>query len=154
MPGVTSLERGEYYAHGRNRFWRIMEELAGVLSDAAYQERLNGLLAAGVGLWDTLQECVREGSLDSMIRNAQLNDFRDLLATHPAIVVIGLNGNKAAVTFRRGILPTLPHAVANRLVVLDFPSTSPANARGGFEALLSGWRALEPWVVNRGPNAG
>lgn len=150
MPGVISLERGEYYAHSQNRFWRIMEEVADVPCNFAYRDRLDGLLAAGVGLWDTLQKCVREGSLDSMIRNATPNPFDDLLAKHPAIEVIALNGRKAGDVFRRRILPTLPQSVVYRLTVLELPSTSPANARGEFEALLAKWRALDPWIVRRG----
>lgn len=146
MPGAVSLKLRKYYAHGRNRFWPLMEEIAGVPADAPYRERVQRLLGAGVGLWDTLEVCHRRGSLDSSIRMAEPNDFAGLLAAHPTVSVIALNGRKAADVFRRTILPTLSESVSARLTVLELPSTSPANARGGFGALLGKWSVLSRWV--------
>lgn len=146
MPGVASLRAEQYYAHPRNRFWRLMADFFGVPADAPYDERIDRLLAARVGLWDTLRACDRKGSLDSMIRNAEPNDFQSTLTLYPEIRVIALNGRKAEEIFRKRVMPGLSSAVADRLVLLALPSTSPANARGGYPALRQGWAILRPWM--------
>src|SRR5688500_8375344 len=105
MPGVVSLQAGQYYAHEANRFWRVIESLAGIPADAPYETRVAGLRSAGIGLWDTLKECEREGSLDADIRNGKPNDFVHLLQSHPSIRAIVLNGRKAAAVFRKEVLP-------------------------------------------------
>jgi hypoxanthine-DNA glycosylase len=97
-------------------------------------------------LWDVIGACERAGSLDSNIRNATPNDFGACLTRHRRVSVIALNGRKAADVFRRMALPRLPESITDRLTVLELPSTSPANARGGFEALFAEWRALSEWV--------
>ncbi|MCK2125050.1 DNA-deoxyinosine glycosylase, partial [Pseudomonas sp. PNPG3] len=69
FPGAASLAAGQYYAHPRNQFWRLISAVVGEdLATLPYAERLPRLLAHGVGLWDVLGECEREGSLDSNIR--------------------------------------------------------------------------------------
>jgi G:T/U-mismatch repair DNA glycosylase len=43
---------------------------------ADYAGRCEWLLERGLGLWDVYASCEREGSLDSAIRCAQVNDCR------------------------------------------------------------------------------
>ena len=52
-----------------------------------------------------------------------------------------LNGGKAASLFRRQVLPSLPAALADPLVCLDLPSTSPAHAAISYEQKLAAWRS-------------
>jgi hypoxanthine-DNA glycosylase len=143
MPGVISIERRQYYAHPRNRFWSLMGLLAGAGPELPYAERLKQLERSGIGLWDVLQECVRAGSLDARIEpgSETPNDFPDLLLRHPRIEVIALNGNKAAQAFRRLVQPTLAAARLGKLTLLPLPSTSPANASRSLEALRDAWAA-------------
>lgn len=137
MPGIASLEAGQYYAHPRNAFWPIMGALYGVGPELPYAERVTALNANGVAVWDVLQSCVREGSLDTAIREEVPNDFADFFAVHPAIRRIGLNGGKAAASFRKHAACCLPaNAVAHIL-----PSTSPAHAARGLEEKCALWRA-------------
>jgi len=76
FPGAASLAAGQYYAHPRNQFWRLISSVVGEdLAALPYAERLPRLLAHGVGLWDVLGECERVGSLDSAIRKPAANDF-------------------------------------------------------------------------------
>src|ERR1700712_3367804 len=71
FPGEASLVATQYYAHPRNQFWRLLGAvLDEPLPALAYEERLRRVLAHGIGVWDVLAACEREGSLDAAIRNA------------------------------------------------------------------------------------
>lgn len=139
MPGEASLAAGQYYAHPRNAFWKILETITGVPHDAAYEDRVDGATTSGIALWDVLESCVRPGSLDASIVRGSLvvNDFATFFETHPAIERIGLNGAKAFTVFRRhvGPLGLLPPECCRQL-----PSTSPAHAAMRFDAKVAVWR--------------
>ena len=52
MPGVLSLQAGEYYAHPRNAFWRIMSSIFGFSAQLPYESRARALKGSGVAVWD------------------------------------------------------------------------------------------------------
>jgi hypoxanthine-DNA glycosylase len=85
MPGAASLRAGQYYAHPRNLFWRILGELVGAVPALSYDERLRRLRASGIALWDVVGSCARRGSMDADIERGSIvaNDFRGSCA--PAI---------------------------------------------------------------------
>ena len=64
LPGEESLARRQYYANPRNHFWRLIGEVARLdLNALPYEARLEALLAAGIGLWDTVGAATRRGLL-------------------------------------------------------------------------------------------
>jgi TDG/mug DNA glycosylase family protein len=142
MPGKVSLLAGEYYAHPRNLFWRLMEELLRVDRSAPYPERIAQLLARRVALWDVLKTCTRSSSLDSDIipSSAVANDFASLFAEHPEIRVVCFNGAKAAASFRRHVLPGLSDR--KDVIFHPLPSTSPANASIPLAKKVAAWRVV------------
>jgi len=140
MPGITSLTAGQYYAHPRNAFWRIMGKLFGAGPEKPYDERLRILNARGIALWDVLDSCVRPGSLDSNIGNETPNDFVNFFASHTRITHVGLNGGKTAALFKRYAAPAFPA----RTIVKGLPSTSPAYAAMSFERKFAEWRRFLP----------
>ena len=86
FPGVASLEATQYYAHPRNQFWRLLGAvLDEPLHELPYAARLERVLEHGIGVWDVLAACYREGSLDVAIRHAQPNDFASLRAHAPRL---------------------------------------------------------------------
>jgi len=141
MPGVASLRAGEYYAHPRNHFWRLMGELIPLDVSASYAARVQALSAAGIVLWDVLYSCNRLGSLDIAIDQASLipNDFQSFFMRHQKIKHVFFNGSAAENIYRRKVLPGLatPHIEYARL-----PSTSPANATYSYERKLAAWQAI------------
>jgi hypoxanthine-DNA glycosylase len=135
FPGAASLAAGQYYAHPRNQFWRLISAVVGEdLAALPYAERLPRLLAHGVGLWDVLGECEREGSLDSAIRKPAANDFERLRVVCPLLETVGFNGQAS------GKFAPQFTAAGFRTVVL--PSSSPAHMAMSFEQKLDVWRRL------------
>jgi hypoxanthine-DNA glycosylase len=153
MPGSVSLERQEYYAHPRNRFWRVMGEICGALPELSYRERVHRLLRSGIALWDVLQHCVREGSLDTnIVAGSEVpNDLVGLLKANGSLRAVALNGGKAAQAFRRWILPQLPAGTTGRVAIIDLPSTSPANASWAPADLVRSWSRIAPYLEGADP---
>ncbi|MFY8124262.1 MAG: DNA-deoxyinosine glycosylase [Silanimonas sp.] len=143
MPGIASLRAAQYYAHPRNAFWPLMQALFAVPPSAPYAARLAALGEVGVGLWDVLAECERDGSLDSAIAPASVavNDIAGLLANHVGLRVIALNGGAAARLFDRHVAPALGSRLA-AMRVLRLPSTSPAHAARSLMEKADAWAAL------------
>lgn len=142
MPGVKSLSEQQYYAHPHNRFWKVMGILCGCGGDfnkESYKKRTEKLLENGFALWDVIEECKREGSLDSAIKNDIPNDIKKLLNTNPDIKTICLNGNKAYSAFKK----YFPEIISDkRYSIYKLPSTSPANARFRLEDLIREWKKI------------
>ena len=134
FPGVASLQAQQYYGHPRNHFWPILSALWGIdLLNAPYAARLVEARRRGLGVWDVYASCRREGSLDSAIEQAQLNDLASLRRRAPGLRAIVHNGGESA--------RAMAHTRALGLPVQRLPSTSPANASWSFERKLAAWRA-------------
>lgn len=135
FPSVASLQHQRYYAHPQNHFWKILSALWQLpLIDMPYPERTRTLLANGLGVWDVYAACDREGSLDSAICNARLNDLSGLPERCPQLQAIAHNGGES---FRHA-----RHTRALGLPVYRLPSTSPANAIWSFDRKLAVWREV------------
>ncbi|HET7675502.1 MAG TPA: DNA-deoxyinosine glycosylase [Gammaproteobacteria bacterium] len=143
MPGVESLRRQQYYAHPRNAFWDIMNELFGAGRELAYVRRLARLRARGIALWDVAQQCFRPGSLDARIQTASVvaNDFPALFARCPHIHSVFFNGRTAENLYHRLVWPQLTQP-QQMLDYTALPSTSPANASLNKAQKLAQWRAV------------
>jgi hypoxanthine-DNA glycosylase len=140
LPGAMSLEAQRYYANPRNQFWRLAGALIERdLESLAYEDRLEALLDAGIGLWDAVGAATREGSLDQAIRLHAASDLEALAATLPKLRAIGFNGGKSAAIGR----PQL--ASRPDLTLVDLPSSSPAFTLA-FEAKRARWLALRPYL--------
>lgn len=150
MPGRASLAAGQYYAHRQNAFWRILCELLRIDPSSAYEARAQALKSARIALWDVLQSCTREGSLDAAIeRDTQIaNDFRSFFDAHEQIKRVCFNGATAEACFNRHVLPEIEK---RSIRYVRLPSTSPAHAAMSFEHKLEAWRsALNPAAVPGG----
>ncbi len=141
MPGRASLAAGQYYAHPQNLFWRIVSELLRFDATSTYWARVRALRRTGIALWDVLQSCTREGSLDAKIESdTQIaNDFQTFFRTHKKVTQVFFNGAKAEACFKRHVLREID---GGSIRYTRLPSTSPANASISFEQKLGAWRVI------------
>jgi hypoxanthine-DNA glycosylase len=141
LPGEASLAAGRYYAHPQNQFWRLVGAAIGRedLPSLAYDARLATLLAAGIGLWDTVASAVRAGSLDAAIREAEHAPLAELIAALPHLRAVGFNGSTSAKIGRK-LLADAP------VRLVDLPSSSPAYAAMPFARKRERWLELREFL--------
>lgn len=133
FPSPASLAARRYYAHRQNQFWRLLGAvLDEPLADADYAEKQRCLLAHGIGVWDIYRRCVRQGALDTAIRQAEANDFSQLAHAAPRLRRVCFNGQVSARLARWfGAQGYATHVL---------PSSSPAYTLP-FQNKLEAWRA-------------
>ena len=143
MPSIRSLQAQEYYAHPRNSFWFIITTLLADGSDLDYKDRKSLLTNNRIALWDVLNSCERNGSLDSAIQNktAVVNDFNKFFRDHPMIKAIYFNGALAQQEYNRQVLPDLDSHFSD-VEYHRLPSTSPAMASLTREQKLQQWAVI------------
>lgn len=140
MPGAMSLTLNEYYGHPRNHFWKLLATVFGEAIPTEYHLKKEMLVRNNIAVWDVLQACERQGSLDSAIMKEVPNDFAEFLENHPNIKLIAFNGQKAASFFKK-------HVRTNKeYIFVILPSTSPANAGKSFEEKLKEWKVIRNYL--------
>lgn len=136
FPGGASLQAQEYYAFPQNQFWRLLTAVLDEdLTALNYPQRLERLLAHGIGLWDVFDRCQRQGSLDSAIKQASMNNFEPVQLQYPQLKRLCFNGKTAAAMQAR--LEQLGYQT------LCLPSSSPAYAQLSFSGKLLQWQLIK-----------
>lgn len=141
FPSVVSLRAQQYYGHPQNHFWRILAALwpqHPMPGRDDYAARCAWVLARGLGIWDVYAACEREGSLDTSIRNAELNDFAALRGRVPRLAAIAHNGGESY-SRARLVRARMKLSDDSGIVSLRLPSTSPANASWSLARKLQAW---------------
>lgn len=136
LPGEMSLELQQYYAHPRNRFWKVIAKITNSEIPENYEQKLSFLQQNRIGVWDVVQTAKRVGSLDTNILNEIPNDLESFINNHPSLKVIAFNGAKSRALFDKYFVRQ------SKLKYLALPSTSPANASFTFEKLCENWRKI------------
>ncbi|GGB66038.1 DNA-deoxyinosine glycosylase [Flavobacterium suaedae] len=142
MPGEKSLELQQYYGNRGNQFWKILFTMFNESFSTDYDIRIKLLKKYGIALWDVLQLCEREGSLDSNIKNEQFNDFSTFYKKHKQIKHIFFSSKKAAAYYDK---------YKDREGVLSYdvlPSPSGANATKTFAEKLEIWKEKMLPIIN------
>lgn len=133
LPSIVSVERGFYYMHPQNRFWKILSIL---YSEDAYamnvEEKKNFILKHELALFDVIDTCQIEKSSDQSICDVKVQNFNQLLAEYPVQKIL-LNGQKAYSLFIRYYPEYASMAV-------KLPSTSSANAGYSLDKLVKIWK--------------
>lgn len=141
FPGAASLAASQYYAHPRNHFWPLVAAAIDVpLAELSYRARLRELRARGVGLWDVIVACRRQGSLDGAIRMAEHGEISRARRAAPGLELVCFNGKTAA--------RALPVWREGGYATLVLPSSSPAYTLP-FATKLAAWRSVGEFLRRR-----
>lgn len=149
LPSDISIDRQEYYANPRNLFWKIIASATGSAVPFSYGEKKAMLAKNHIALWDVYSSADRQGSLDANIRGGQFNGISALLAEHPTISVIVLNGGKSATAFREYLRGAdIDDGRRRGLEFRSCPSTSPMVLCSGvsFDDVVARWKDA---IINR-----
>ncbi len=140
FPGVKSLNGMQYYAHPQNHFWKLLYSLwPEEMHPTKYEDKINWLLSKNIGVWDVYKVCQRQGSLDSRIREFELNNFKRLAKKLPHLSMIAFNGKKAyshSLHIEKEV--KCIHTLGD-IKTFYLPSSSPANASYSFEKKKGIW---------------
>lgn len=118
MASVKSLEKGFYYMHPQNRFWKTLAKVLDKQIPQSIEDKKQWLYDNHIALMDIIYSCNRKGSLDSDIKDIVPNDITKVLQT-ANIKGIFCNGRKSYDTAKK----TYP-----QYEFIYLPSSSPANA--------------------------
>ncbi|WP_101688624.1 DNA-deoxyinosine glycosylase [Dysgonomonas massiliensis] len=136
MPSEESLKRQEYYGNPKNQFWTLLFTVYKQPFVSDYRERVAFLHEQHIGIWDVLQSCEGEGSLDSKIKNERANDFSTFFERYPQIESICFTSKKAEQFYKKYV------GLDNQRSYFVLSSPSPANARMSFAEKSHQWRDL------------
>lgn len=133
MPGEKSLELQQYYGNRGNQFWKIMFTILKETFTFDYAKRKQLLLKNKIALWDVLQYCEREGSLDSKIKNEAANDFVAFYKRYPEIKNVFFSSKNAAQYYDKYV------GRKEGINYIILPSPSGANASKPYIEKLDEW---------------
>lgn len=131
IPSVVSREDNFYYAHPKNRFWKLISKILNVKEPITIEDKTKLILNNKLAIYDVIKSCDIEGSADSSIKNVKLNNLDEIIKKSKIEKII-FNGNKAYELYNK--------YEKNKFSNIEvLPSTSPANARYSFEKLYKIW---------------
>ena len=139
LPSDESIRKQQYYGNPGNDFWRLISEVIGEnITALDYEAKIQKLQEHGIGLWDIFSTSEREGSLDSNIKNEQINDFSNLKNVAPNLRLVCFNGKKAGefevIIRERGVETKV------------LPSSSGANRRFSKKRIVE-WKSIADSIV-------
>ena len=131
FPSLKSVENNFYYAHPRNQFWKLLAGVFNEKTPITIEEKLNILKSHQIALWDVVKKTTRTNSLDSNLKNIELNDIQSLLDKYPNIKIIAFTSKTAEKLFQK---------LNINIPTCYLASPSPAYAKLKFEEKLKRWQ--------------
>ncbi len=129
IPSPKSREKGFYYMHPQNRFWKMLCAALGEKLPPDIEGRKELCLHRGIALWDVLQSCEINGASDASIKNAVPNRIERIFDAAD-IKAVFTTGKKAHALYERFFRENGHPAIC-------LPSTSPANRTISEEQMLT-----------------
>ncbi|CAM4393325.1 DNA-deoxyinosine glycosylase [Paenibacillus alkaliterrae] len=146
-PSVKSLEHKQFYGHPQNFMWRIIYRLfADSDPDPVYENRLVFLKENHLALWDVIESCEREGSMDVNIKAEVPQKLPELIAKYPQLKCFAFNGSKAYDTFLKFYRG---HESFRDVALLKLPSSSPIPTprMRTLEDRVEAWSVIVPYTA-------
>ncbi len=131
MPSPKSREIGMYYAHPKNRFWKILSIVLNDDFPLSNEDKKAFLLKHNIAVWDVLKSCEIVGASDSSIRNPKVNNFNLIF-----------NNCKISAVFTLGKTATKIYKSMTGNDSIYLPSTSPANCAIKDEELIKNFEII------------
>ena len=139
FPSFASKDVGFYYGHPQNQFWKILSTLFKEPEPKTVQKKKEFLKRHRIALWDMVDSCMRTNSLDSSLKDIQVNDIKALIQKYPNIEAIFTTGRKAEALYKRFFADI-------SLPMYYLPSPSPANRGISFDQKVSEYRAILNYI--------
>ena len=133
FPSIKSFEKSFYYSHPRNQFFSLLADTFNEKRPTSIPEKIELLKKHNIALWDMVKGANRKNSLDSSLKDIQLNDIKSLLDRYPNIKLIAFTSKTAERLFKK--------------LNIDFPtaylpSPSPAYAKMRYEDKLKVYKEI------------
>lgn len=139
IPSIKSREEGFYYAHPKNRFWSILEEVYDEKIENTKEDKIKFLKKHHIALYDVIKSWEITSSSDSSIKNPIPNDLTDILKESD-IKVIFTTGKKAYDLYQKYCFKD------TKIEAIYLPSTSPANSpKGIYEKLIEYYSKIKEY---------
>jgi TDG/mug DNA glycosylase family protein len=133
FPSIKSFENNFYYAHPRNQFFPLLADTFGEKRAITIEEKIDLLKRHNIALWDMVKSTNRTNSLDSNLKDIEMNDIKSLLNKYPNIKLIAFTSKTAQKLFKK-LNINFPTAY--------LPSPSPAYAKMKYEDKLMEYRRI------------
>ena len=132
FPSVKSREVCSYYAHPKNRFWKILS----ILYEEEIDDKEKFLLKHHIALWDVIASCEIVGSSDASIKNVKVNDIKKIIKASK-IEKVFTTGKKAYDLYNKYLRKELG------MEAIYLPSPSPANAAMSLDKLVLEYKKIK-----------
>ncbi len=139
IPSPKSREKGFYYGHPQNRFWKVLAKVFKEQVPVSIEDKKEFVLRYHIALWDVVKSCDIKGASDSSISNVAVNDIKGLIQK-TNIKSIVTTGKKADFLYQKYVLPVI------NIQSVCLPSTSPANCSVKEEQLIENYEILKELI--------
>jgi len=133
FPSIKSFENSFYYSHPRNQFFSLLADTFDEKRPNSIDEKISLLKKHNIALWDVVKGANRKNSLDSSLKDIELNDIKSLLDKYPNIKLIAFTSKTAEKLFKK-LNINFPTAY--------LPSPSPAYAKMKYEDKLKVYKKI------------
>lgn len=135
IPSPKSRELGFYYMHPQNRFWPALSNIFNEQNPNTIEDKKQFLNRHNIALWDVLDSCEIDGASDSSIKNPIPNDINKIIK-NSKIKRIYTTGMTAYKLYNKYIFKSIG------IDAIYLPSTSSANAKMSFDALVHEYKKI------------